>query len=129
MEEMIKVSVIAVLGVLVAIQFKGIKPEYSMYIGLALGLLVFGYAVNQLRILVGSFAWMKNLFEGADSYLAILVKVIGITYLCEFSASVCKDAGYGTVADQIEVLGKLSVMFAGLPILLAVIGQIQSYMG
>lgn len=129
MEEIVKVSVVAVLGVLVAIQFKGTKSEYSTYIGLALGLLVFGYAVNQLRILLESFTWMKSLFEGADSYLAILIKVIGITYLCEFTASVCKDAGYGTVADQIEVLGKLSVMFAGLPILLAVIEQIQGYMG
>ncbi len=128
MEEMVRVSVIAVLGVLVAIQFKGTKPEYATYIGLALGLLVFGYAVNQLRILLESFHWMKGLFEGAGSYLEILIKVIGITYLCEFSASVCKDAGYGTVADQIEVLGKLSVMFAGLPILLAVIEQIQNYM-
>ncbi len=129
MEELIKVSIVAVLGVLAAIQFKGSKPEYSTYIGLALGLMVFGYAVNQLRIMLGSFSWISSLFEGADSYLAILLKVIGITYLCEFTASVCKDAGYGTVADQIEVLGKLSVMFAGLPILLAVIEQIQSYMG
>lgn len=128
MEEIVKISVIVVLGVLVAIQFKGTKPEYSTYIGLALGLLVFGYAVNQLRILLESFTWMRSLFEGADSYLTILIKVIGITYLCEFSASVCKDAGYGTVADQIEILGKLSVMFAGLPILLAVIEQIQGYM-
>lgn len=129
MEEIVKVSVIAVLGVLVAIQFKGIKSEYATYIGLALGLLVFGYAVNQLRILLESFTWMKSLFQGAGSYLGILIKVIGITYLCEFSASVCKDAGYSTVADQIEVLGKLSVMFAGLPILLAVMEQIQDYMG
>ncbi len=129
MEELIKVSVVAVLGVLVAIQFKGSKPEYATYIGLALGLLLFGYAINELQVMLRTFSWMSKLFEGADSYLSILLKVIGITYLCEFTASVCKDAGYGTVADQIEVLGKLSVMFAGLPILLAVVEQIQGYMG
>ena len=129
MEELIKVSVVALLGVLVAIQFKGSKPEYATYIGLAMGLLVFGYAINELQIMLRTFSWMSKLFEGADSYLSILLKVIGITYLCEFTASVCKDAGYGTVADQIEVLGKLSVMFAGLPILLTVVEQIQSYMG
>lgn len=129
MEELIKISIVAVLGVLVAIQFKGNKPEYSTYIGLALGLMVFGYAVNQLHIMLGSFAWISTLFDGAEGYLTILLKVTGITYLCEFTASVCKDAGYGTVAEQIEVLGKLSVMFAGLPILLAVIEQIQGYMG
>ena len=38
------------------------------------------------------------------------------------------DAGYHAVAGQIEVLGKLTVMFAGLPILFAVIEQIQSFL-
>ena len=56
--------------------------------------------------------------------LGILMKVVGITYLCEFSVGMCKDAGFTAVADQIEILGKLSVLFAGLPILLAVIRQI-----
>lgn len=129
MEEIIKVGILAVLVVLVAIQFKGTKPEYSIYIGIALGLFIFGYVVSQLQTMLGSLAWIKNLFEGSKDYLAILIKVIGITYLCEFTAAICKDAGYGTVADQIEVLGKLSVMFAGLPILLAVVEMIQGYMG
>lgn len=52
------------------------------------------------------------------------MKVVGITYLCEFSAGICKDAGFAAVSDQIEILGKLSVLFAGLPILLTVIRQI-----
>ena len=59
---------------------------------------------------------------------SILFKVIGITYICEFSADICRDAGYQAVAGQIEVLGKLTVMFAGLPILFAVIEQIQSFL-
>ena len=129
MEEIVKVGIIGVLGVLTAIQFKAVKPEYSTYIGVALGLLIFGYTVQQLRTMLGSLAWMKALFEGSGGYLTILMKVIGITYLCEFSAGICKDAGYGAIAEQVEVLGKLSVMFAGLPILLAVVEQIQGYMG
>ena len=56
------------------------------------------------------------------------MKVICITYICAFSAGICQDSGYGSIAEQIEILGKLSVMFAGLPILLAVIEQIQTFM-
>lgn len=129
MEEIVKVGIIGILGVLVAIQFKAVKPEYSTYIGVALGLLIFGYTVQQLSVMLSSLSWMQSLFEGSGGYLSILIKVIGITYLCEFSAGICKDAGYGAISEQIEVLGKLSVMFAGLPILLAVVEQIQSYMG
>jgi stage III sporulation protein AD len=129
MEEVIKVSIFGIFGVLMAIQFKAVKPEYSTYISVVLAMIIFSIVIHQLRTILGGLAWLKDLFEGTGGYLGILMKVIGITYLCEFSAGICKDAGYGAVSEQIEVLGKLSVMFAGLPILLAVVEQIQSYMG
>ena len=71
---------------------------------------------------------IRSYLDGAEAYLAILLKVVGITYICEFSSGICRDAGYQTVAGQIEVLGKLTVMFAGLPVLFAVIEQIQSFL-
>lgn len=128
MEEIIKVGIIGIVGVLTAIQFKATKPEYSTYISLALGLLIFSYTIQQLKTMLSGLAWMEELFENSSGYLSILLKVVGITYLCEFCAGICKDAGYGAISEQIEVLGKLSVMFAGIPILLAVIEQIQMFM-
>ena len=121
MSEIIKIGILGLAGVLLAIQFKTIKPEYATYIGLGLGVLIMGYALGQFKTLVGSIETLQKYFSGAESYLTILVKVIGITYICEFCAGICKDAGYGSIADQIEILGKLSVMFAGMPIIMAVI--------
>ena len=121
MAEIIKIGILGLAGVLLAIQFKTIKPEYATYIGLGLGVLIMGYVLGQFRTLVSSIETLQKYFSGAESYLTILVKVIGITYICEFCAGICKDAGYGSIADQIEILGKLSVMFAGMPIIMAVI--------
>lgn len=121
MSEIIKIGILGLAGVLLAIQFKTIKPEYATYIGLGLGVLIMGYALGRFKTLVSSIETLQKYFSGAESYLTILVKVIGITYICEFCAGICKDAGYGSIADQIEILGKLSVMFAGIPIIMAVI--------
>ena len=121
MAEIMKIGILGLAGVLLAIQFKTIKPEYATYIGLGLGDLIMGYTLGQFQTLVGSIETLQKYFSGAESYLTILVKVIGITYICEFCAGICKDAGYGSIADQIEILGKLSVMFAGVPIIMAVI--------
>ena len=46
-----------------------------------------------------------------------------------YSASICKDAGYGAVAGQIEIFGKLTVLFMGMPVLMAVIENISSIAG
>ena len=113
MEATIKIGIIAVFGVLIALQFKNTKPEYATYIGITLGMFIFGYALNQLSIMLESLHWLKDVFESSQGYLSILIKIIGITYICEFSSAICKDAGFSTVAEQIEVIGKLAVMFAG----------------
>lgn len=128
MSEMIKVGILGILGVLLAVQFKANKPEYGMYIGFAISILIFCYGLRQAQAVIQQFDMLKGILGDSRGYLTILLRVIGVTYICEFSAGICKDAGYGSVAEQIEILGKLSVMFAGLPILFAVIEQIQSLM-
>ncbi len=128
MTELIKVAFLGIAGVLLALQFKGSRPEYATYTGLAVGILIFSFCLRQVEAVTVQFARIKEYLNGGEGYLAILLKVIGITYICEFSSGICKDAGYQAVAGQIEVLGKLTVMFAGLPILFAVIEQIQSFL-
>lgn len=128
MGEIVKVGFLGIAGVLLAVQFKSQKPEYAVYIGLGLGVLIFAYAIRQVEAVIGQLDRIKGYLGGAESYLSILLRVIGITYICEFSAGICKDAGYQSVAGQLEILGKLAVMFAGLPVLFAVIEQIQNFM-
>ena len=128
MAEIIKIAMLGIAGVVFAIQFRAQKPEYALLIGFALSILIFGYVLGFAGELVGEFAGLTGYLGENRGYLGILLKVVGITYLCEFSAGICKDAGFSAVADQIEILGKLSVLFAGLPILLSVIRQIYGMM-
>lgn len=50
---------------------------------------------------IGEFLPLNKIFAGT------LLKMLGITYVAEFSASICQDAGYQTIARQIEILGSL----------------------
>lgn len=126
MTEIIKVGLLGILGVLLALQFKANKPEYGMYIGFVISILIFNYGLQQVQAVLQQFQVIRGFLGESQEYLTVLLRVIGITYICEFSSGICKDAGYGTVAEQIEILGKLSVLFAGIPILFAVIEQIQN---
>ncbi len=128
MGEVIKIGMLGITGVLFALLFKSEKQEYTHYIGFGAALLIFYYVAQSLFSMVDRFQILKEYVSGGENYLGTLLKVVGITYICEFSAGICKDAGFSSVAGQIEVLGKLSVMFAGLPILLAVIEQIQGFL-
>ncbi|MBD5497320.1 MAG: stage III sporulation protein AD [Lachnospiraceae bacterium] len=126
--EIIKIGLLGIIGVLLAGWFKGSKPEYTLYIGVGAAVLIFAYAVRFFYSLIARLLDLQAYMEGGEGYLGTLLKIVGITYICEFSAGICKDAGFAAVAGQIEVLGKLAVMFAGLPVLLAVLEQIQSFL-
>lgn len=125
MTEIIKVALIGIIGVLAANWFKANKAEYSGPFIVGIGFMIFGFAFRQVALFLEQFAGITTLLGENAGYLNSLLKVVGITYICEFAASLCKDSGYQTMAGQIEILGKLSVVMAGLPILLAVIEQIQ----
>ena len=127
MDGIMKIGVLGIVAVLTGVQLKAQKPEYSIYMGSALAILIFAYALDAFENVLVFFHTVKTYLGNSGSYLVILLRVIGITYVCEFSAGICKDAGYGSIAEQIQIVGKLAVMFAGTPVLYAVIEQLRSF--
>lgn len=124
--EIVKIGLLGVAGVMLALQFKTVKPEISFYIGAAVSIVIFAFAVDGLLDVLSQMAVLQRYINEGNSYFKVLFKAVGITYICEFCASICKDAGYQAVAGQIEIFGKLSVLFMGMPILTAVIENINS---
>ena len=72
-----------------------------------------------LEGITGSLSRIEKLLTFDTEYIALLAKMIGVTYLSEFSSTLCRDAGYSAVAGQIELVGKLTILTIGMPIVLA----------
>ena len=58
----------------------------------------------------------------------MLMKMIGITYVAQFASEICKDAGYGAVGTQIEMFGKVSILFVSMPIMMALLETIGEFL-
>ena len=63
MQDLVRVAFLGVAGVLLAVQFKGQKPEYGVYIGLAIGILVFGHALRQVEAVTAQFESCGAIWE------------------------------------------------------------------
>ena len=122
----VKIGILGVAGVMLALQFKSNRQEYGVYIGAALCLVIFTVSLSGLETLLGRVKELQKYLSGSGDYIGFLFKAVGITYVCEFCASICKDAGYGAVAGQIEIFGKLSVLLMVIPVLTAVIENINA---
>ena len=57
-----------------------------------------------------------------------VLKMLGITYVGQFSAGICKDAGYSSIAGQIELFARLSVLAVSMPVLLALLETVHDFL-
>lgn len=126
---MLKIAIAGIVGVLFAVQLKGVRQEYSVYLGLATSVILFFYGIGKLSIVVDTLHYIQNYIQISDVYIKVLLKIIGITYIAEFSSAICKDAGYQAVAGQIEVFGKLVILAVSMPVLEALLETIDGLIG
>lgn len=104
--ELVKVCAFALMGVLLALQFKGGKQEYGIYLGAALAVVVFSCTLSYMGQAKKQLMGLWQQLSGGQSYLTLLFKVVGITWISELVSGICKDSGYSAVASQVELFGK-----------------------
>lgn len=122
-------AVIAVISALMAVYFKSIKSEYGLFISLGICILSMIFAVSKLKYFVEIIETIR-LYIGLDMvYIQIILKIIGISYVAEFASDVCKDCGYSSMANQIQVVGKLTVLCISMPVILTLLETINGILG
>ena len=125
---MIQAAILGVAAALIAIQFKGQKGEYGIYIALAASVLILSIGITKLEVILAVMKEIQGYIQINESYLSLLIKIVGITYVAEFASSLCKDAGYAAVAGQIEVVGKLTILTISMPVLLALLRTMNHFL-
>ena len=121
----VTVGIIGIASVLLAVQMKGLKGEYGLYLVLAAACVIFFSGALRLKGILEGMRKIQELIRIDPVYLNTLLKMTGITYIAEFSSGICKDAGYGALGTQIEIFGKLSILAVSLPVILALLDTLQ----
>jgi stage III sporulation protein AD len=100
---------------------KSQKPELAVQLSLTLAALIFLMVLAKISVVLTLFRDLADRANLSPVYLNTILKVIGIAYVTEFGAQVCRDAGEGAVAGKIEFAGKVLVMVMAVPVLALVL--------
>ena len=105
---------------------KHFKPELSLYVALATVMVIFLMALDKLTAV---FQFLENVYGqmtyGKD-FFPIIVKVLVVAYLADFTSQLCKDAGEGAIGSKVELAGKIIILYLSMPILFAILELINS---
>jgi stage III sporulation protein AD len=125
---MVKVAVIGVLVTFLSLLFQREKGEYAVLTGIGAGILIFSLLLTQVETVLTFLEELIGRLPIGDGYLGILLKLLGITYVAEFASSICRDAGYSSLAGQIELFAKLSILAMSIPGVTSVLELLDEFL-
>lgn len=126
--EIFKIVGIGLVATILAILLKQQKPEIAVQISIATGVIIFIFIAARLTVVLEVFNMVAGKIDIDLVYITTIFKIVGIAYVSEFGAQVCRDAGEGAIASKIEFAGKILIMVLAIPILVALLNLIVRLM-
>ncbi len=126
--EIIQIVGLGFIVTLLSLIIRSQRPEIAVQISITLATIIFLLVLAKINVILNLFRDLAEKASVNQAYLNTLLKIIGIAYITEFGAQVCRDAGEGAVAGKIEFAGKVLVMVMAIPIIALVLETIVRLM-
>ncbi|HOB87474.1 MAG TPA: stage III sporulation protein AD [Bacillota bacterium] len=124
--DIIQIVGLGLVATLLVLVLREQRPEMAMMVSLVAGAIILLLVVDRL---VAAVQVITEMAVGAGinlTYLQTLLRIVGLAYLAEFGAQVCRDAGEGNIAARIEFAAKVIILVLAVPIIVAVMESILS---
>lgn len=124
MTEIIQVLAIALISGVILTLMKKEKPEIAIQLSLAVGVVIFIFMLGKITLVIQAVQEIAIRVNISPTYLNIILKIIGITYLASLGIEMCRDAEQNAIAAKIEFAAKIIIIALAIPILMAVMDMI-----
>ena len=124
---MAKIIGVGLVTAIAALILKSSKPELAFAVTIAGGVIILNFALDMLGASLRIFTDIAEKTGIDQSLVKIILKIVAIGYLVEFSAGIVEDFGSKSIADKLVLAGKIIIFTVSIPIiqsLITLIGNI-----
>lgn len=119
--EVLQIVAIGLIATVLVVVVKSQRPELGVLLSVAAGVIIFLLVLGQIASIMDIIKELATKAGINMVYMGTILKIIGIAYIAEFGAQICRDAGEGAVAAKIEFAAKVLIMVLAVPIVVAVL--------
>ncbi len=123
------ICIIAVAGSVIALSLKNTLPQYALILTLSAGIMIVLAICTALPNIIDRMNTLMDLAEVSSKHSEILFKSIGICFISQFSADICKDAGESALSGKVELAGKIMILICALPLIEEVLNTASALLG
>lgn len=127
--EIVRIAVIGILAGVLVVAVKQKQPEIGMQVSLVAGLIIFIYVIDYLVTAVDYIKDILSRYDIPYGSITIVLKIIGIAYICEFAVQLLKDTGETSLASKIELAGRVFIIVLSLPIITSFMNMVLGMIG
>lgn len=123
--EVMQIVGLALVATIITIFLKQTNsPVNALMVSVIAGVIIFIIVLKDIAYVLNALEGLAVKAQVNQLYLTTILKIIGIAYIAEFGAQVCRDAGETAIATRVEFAGKILVLVLAIPILVAVLESI-----
>jgi stage III sporulation protein AD len=126
--EILKIIGVAFVTSITAILLKGTKPELSFAVTVTGVIVILLFIIDSLQNTIGILGELARMTGVDNGILKILIKIVGVGYLTEFSSGILNDFGSNAVADKVILGGKITILLLSLPVLEGLLEMIRGFL-
>ena len=126
--EILKIIGVAFVTSITAILLKGTKPELSFAVTVTGVIVILLFIIDSLQNTIGILGELAQMTGVDNGILKILIKIVGVGYLTEFSSGILNDFGSSAVADKVVLGGKITILLLSLPVLEGLLEMIRGFL-
>ena len=115
--DVVKIIGIGLTGLIIIIILKQYKPEFAVYVSILAGIFILVLSLAKLSGIVNLLQDLASRANISSHFLEIILKITGIAILTEFGVSICQDLGESSIANKIDIGGKVTIITISLPII------------
>jgi stage III sporulation protein AD len=124
--DIFQIAGLGIIASLVLLLLRKERPELALGATLVSGLLLFFLILPRISSVISVFGGMASESGLEPLYFGIILKVLAISYVADFAAAICRDAGEELMATRVEMAGKVLILVSALPIVQEVLSVIRS---
>ena len=115
--EIFKIAAIGITCAIVIIYLKNVNGELASIATVCSGVVLLSLTIGYVADFLLIFTALGNYAELGKISIKIVIKIVGISYLVEFTSDLIDDFGLKSLSDKVVFAGKILILTTAFPII------------
>lgn len=120
---------VCVLAASATLFIKRYAPEYALLVSVVSGAGILLFLLASVSGLLNEAEEIFDISDLDNSLFLLVLKALGICYITNFAADVCRDFGQTSLAAKVELAGKISVVVLTFPLIKQILSTAVELIG